>query len=118
MSNKWKFVSLGPCARGRKTVTPLLGASMSNADGLEESFNLTVSRDVLLKTHPSTLFVTLREGEERGICTAALKEMVKIFTDQVGERSVVALVLNKIRNLQRIESESIAGMCPDEIHPR
>ena len=62
---------------------------------LEESFNLTVSRDVLLKTHPSILVAALWEGEERGICSAALKELVEIIKDQVEERSTVVLVLNK-----------------------
>ena len=41
------------------------------------------------------LVVTLREGVERGICSAVLTELVKIIKDEVEERSVVVLVLNE-----------------------
>ena len=41
------------------------------------------------------LIVTLRAGVERGICSVALKEVVKLTKDQGGERSVVVLVLNR-----------------------
>ena len=41
------------------------------------------------------MFITFREGEERGNCSAALKEQVKLIRDQVGERSVVVLVRSK-----------------------
>ena len=46
--------------------------------------------------------MTIREGEERGICGAALKEHWTIIDDQIEERGVVLLVLNKeSRNLER-----------------
>ena len=41
------------------------------------------------------LIVTLRAGVERGICSVALKELVKLTKDQGGERIVVVLVLNR-----------------------
>ena len=41
------------------------------------------------------LVVTIREGEERGICSAALTELLKIVKDQIEERSVVVIALNK-----------------------
>ena len=41
------------------------------------------------------LVVTLREGEEQGICSPALKELLKIIKDQTDERSVAVLVLKK-----------------------
>ena len=41
------------------------------------------------------LFVTIREGEERGICCAALKELLKIVKDQIEERSVAVIVSSK-----------------------
>ena len=41
------------------------------------------------------LVVTIREGEERGICSTALKELLRIVKDQIEERSVVVIVLNK-----------------------
>ena len=42
------------------------------------------------------LIVTVRAGVERGICSAALKELVKLTKDQAGKRSVVVLVLNRV----------------------
>ena len=39
--------------------------------------------------------VTIREGEERGTCSAALKELLKIVKHQIQERSVVVILLDK-----------------------
>ena len=41
------------------------------------------------------LVLTIREGEERGICSAALKELLKIVKDQFEERVLVVIVLDK-----------------------
>ena len=41
------------------------------------------------------LVVTIREGEERGICSAALKELLRIIGDQIEERSVVVIVSHR-----------------------
>ena len=41
------------------------------------------------------LVVTSREGEERGICSTALEELLKVVKDQSEERSVVVIVLNE-----------------------
>ena len=41
------------------------------------------------------LLVTIREGEERRICSSALNELVKIIKDQIEERSEVVFVLNQ-----------------------
>ena len=73
------------------------GVSLSKADGwnLKNHSHLTVARHLREETHPSMLVVTIREGEERGMCNAALRELLKISKDQVGERSVVVIVLSK-----------------------
>ena len=47
------------------------------------------------KIHSSMLVVTIREGEERGMCNAAWRELLRITKDQMGERSVVVIVLSK-----------------------
>ena len=75
------------CAQKGKTIEPLGGLSLRKTDGWkhEESHSL----DQALATKDS------QEGEERGSCSAALKELVEIIQDQVEERSVVVLVLNK-----------------------
>ena len=86
------------------------GLSLSKAHGwnLKNHSHLTGARRLREKTHPSTLVVTIREGEERGICSAALKELLKVVKDQIDERSVGVLVLNKERvsNLERCKREN------------
>ena len=57
--------------------------------------HLTVARHLREKTHPSVLVVTIREGEERGICSAALRELLRIVKDQIEERGVVIIVMNR-----------------------
>ena len=57
--------------------------------------HLAVARHLREKTLTSILVVTTREGEERGCCSAALKELLKIVKDQAEERSVVVIVVNK-----------------------
>ena len=51
--------------------------------------------------HPSMLVVTIREGEERRMCNAALTELLRISEDQMGERSVVDIVLSKRSTIWR-----------------
>ena len=62
---------------------------------LEESYHLTVSRHLREKNHSSILVVTIRKGEERGICSAALRELLRVVKDQIEERSVVVIVSNR-----------------------
>ena len=57
--------------------------------------HLTVARHFREKTHPSMLVVTIREGEEQGICSAALKHVLKILKDQIEERNAFVIVLNQ-----------------------
>ena len=47
-----------------------------------------------MKTHTNMSVVRLMEGEERGACSAQLKELLKIVKDQTEERSVVVTVLS------------------------
>ena len=76
---------------------------MRKADGwnLESHSHLTVARHLREKIHPSMLVVTIREGEERGMCNAALRELLRISKDQMGERSVVVIVLSKRSTIWR-----------------
>ena len=65
------------------------GVSLRRADGwnMKNHSHLTVARHLREKFHPSVLVVTIREGEERGMCSAALKELLRIVKDQIGERN-------------------------------
>ena len=73
------------------------GLSLRKADGwnLKNHSHLTVARHLREKTHSTMLVVTIREGEERGICSAALREMLRIVKDQIEERGVVIIVMNR-----------------------
>ena len=79
------------------------GVSLRKADGcnLKNHSHLTVARHLREKIHPSMLVVTIREGEERGMCNAALRELLRISKDQMGERSVVVIVLSKRSTIWR-----------------
>ena len=77
---------------------------MRKADGwnLKNHSHLTVARQLLEKTHTSVLVCddqgkvkTLRKDGRRGICSAVLKELLRIVKDQIEERSVAVIVLNK-----------------------
>ena len=72
-------------------------ASLRKADGwnMKNHSHLTVVRHLREKIHPSVLVVTTREGEERGMCNAALRELLSIVKDQIGEKCAVAMVLSR-----------------------
>ena len=78
------------------------GVSLRKADewNLKNHSHLPVARH-LREIHPSMLVVTIREGEERGMCNAALRELLRISKDQMGERSVVVIVLSKRSTIWR-----------------
>ena len=71
--------------------------SLCKADGwnLKNHSHQAVARRLREKTLSSMLVVTIREGEERGICGAALRELLRIVKDQLEERSVVVIVSNR-----------------------
>ena len=64
-------------------------------ENLKNHSHLTVATRLCEKSHPSMLVVTTREGEERGICSAVLKELLRNIKHQIEERSVVVIVFHK-----------------------
>ena len=56
---------------------------------MKNDSHLTVARHVRDKIHPIVLVVTIREGEERGMRSAAMRELLRIIKDQVGEECVL-----------------------------
>ena len=48
-----------------------------------------------MRRSTSMLVVTIRESEERGMCSAALTELLRVVRDQIGERGVVIIVTNR-----------------------
>ena len=73
------------------------GVSLRKADGwnMKNHSHLTVARHLREKIHPIVLVVTIRKGEERGMCSAAMRELLRIVKDQVGEGCAVAMVLGR-----------------------
>ena len=78
------------------------GVSLRKADGwnLKNHSHLTVARHLREKIHPSMLVVTIREGEKRNV-QCGVEEMLRISKDQMGERSVVVIVLSKRSTIWR-----------------
>ena len=60
------------------------GLFLRKSDGwnLKNHSHLTVARHLREKTHPSMLVVTIREGEDQGLCSATLRELWRIVKDQ------------------------------------
>ena len=83
------------------------GLSLRKADGwnLKNHSHLTVARHLREKTHTSMLVVTIIEGEERGICSAALRELFRIVKQQIEDRGVViVIVMNRESAIYRKSS--------------
>ena len=76
---------------------------MCKADGwnMKNHSHLTVARRLREKIHPSMLVVTIREEEERGLCSAALRELWRIVKDQIKERTVVVVVMSRNSTIWR-----------------
>ena len=81
---------------------------MRKGDGwnLKNHSHLTVARHLCEKIHPSMLVATIREGEEKGMSNAALRELLRFSKDQMGERSVVVIVLSNRSTIWRKTSMS------------
>ena len=79
------------------------GVSLCKADGwnMKNHSHLTVARRLREKIHPTMLVVTIREDEERGLCSAALRELWRIIKDQIEERTVVVVVMSRSSTIWR-----------------
>ena len=73
------------------------GVSLRKADGwnVKNHSHLTVARHLREKIHPSVLVVTIMGGEERRMCSAALRQLLRIVKDQIGEKCTVVMVLSR-----------------------
>ena len=78
------------------------GLSLCKAIGwnMRSQSRLLVARPLREKTPPSMLVVTIR-SEEREICRATLRELLRIVKDQIEERSVVVIVLSNESTIWR-----------------
>ena len=63
--------------------------------------HLTVARHLREKIHPIVLVVTIRECEEKGICSAVVRALLRIVKDQVGEECAVVIVLSRKSTIWR-----------------
>ena len=103
LGNIMELSITGSGAEVNKAVEPL-GRSVAAHSGWMEPENhshLTVARHLREKIYLSMLFVTIREGEARGMCSAALRELLRVVRDQIEERGVAVIVSNKESTLWR-----------------
>ena len=94
---------------------------MRKADGwnMKNHSPLTIARHFRGKIHPIVLVVTMREGEEKGMCSAAMRELLRIIKDQVGEECTRSHgTEQKVNNLEESDCENIAEERTDEMHRR
>ena len=77
--------------------------SLRKADGwnMKNHSHVTVARHLREKIHPTVLVVRIREGPEKGMCSAAMRELLRIIKDQVGERCVVNMLLSRMSTIWR-----------------
>ena len=97
-------VNHGSGAQVGKAIEPLWRSVDTQSGWMEAEKNhshLTVARHLREKTHPSMQVVTIREGEERGLCSAALRELLRVVRDQIEERGVAIIVSNKESTIWR-----------------
>ena len=96
MGNIMELSITGQVFKWARQVNFTEGVSLRKADGWNKKnhSHLTVAWHLREKIHPSMLVLTIREGEERGVCNAALRELLRIFQDQMGEGSAVVMVLS------------------------
>ena len=67
--------------------------------------HLTVARHLREKIHPSVLVVTIRGGEQRGMCSATLR-VVKDC--QRSDWREMRIIKQRINNLEKSEREDFA----------
>ena len=97
------------------------GVSLRKADGwnMKNHSHLTVARHLRDKIHPIVLVVTISEGEEKGICSAVMRELPRIVKDQIGEECADVMVLEQqVYNLEKSDCENLAEEKTDETHRR
>ena len=58
--------------------------------------HMKIARRLRKKIHPKMLVVTIRRGEDRGICNETLRELWRIIKDQINEQTVA----QKLSNLE------------------
>ena len=92
------------------------GVSLRKADGwnMKNHSHLTVARH--LRENPIVLFVTIREGEEKGTCNAVMRGLLRIVKDQIGRSCQGAE--QKVNNLEKSDCENLAEEKTDVIHRR
>ena len=88
---------------------------MRKADGcnMKNHSHLTVARHLREKIHPIVLVVTIREGEEKGICSAVMRELLRMRRMRSCHSAE-----QKVNNLEESDCKNIAEEKTDEIHRR
>ena len=97
LGNIMEFSIAGQLFRGEGQASMSRGLSLCKANGwnMKNHSHLKVARRLREKIHPMMLIVTIRKDEDRGICSATLRELWKIIKDQIKERTVAVVVVSK-----------------------
>ena len=97
LGNIMEFSIAGQLFRGEGQASMSRGLSLCKANGwnMKNHSHLKVARRLREKIHPIMLIVTIRKDEDRGICSATLRDLWKIIKDQIKERTVAVVVVIK-----------------------
>ena len=103
LGNIMELSITGQVLRWARQVNLSGGVSLCKADGwnMKNHSHLTVARRLREKIHPSMLVVTIKEDEEGGLCSTALRELWRIVKDQKKKRTVVVIVMSRNSTLWR-----------------
>ena len=103
LGNIMELSITGELLRGAKRANLSGGVSLCKANGwnMKNHSHLKIARRLREKIHPMTLVVTIRKDEDRGICSATLRERWRIVKDQTKERTVAIVVMSKYSAIWR-----------------
>ena len=81
LGNIMELSSTGQVLRWARQSNLSGGVSLRKADGwnLKNHSHLTVARHLREKIHPIVLVVTIRKGVKKGICSAVMRELLRIL---------------------------------------
>ena len=110
LGNIMELSITGQLLRGARRANLSGEVSLCKANGwnMKNHSHLKIARRLREKIHPVILVVTIRKYEDRGICSATLRELWRIVKDQIKEQTVAVVVMSKhSANWKRIKLKSV-----------
>ena len=110
LGNIMELSITGQLFRGERQANMSGGVSLCKANGwnVKNHSHIRTARRLREKIHPMMLIVTIRKYEDRGICSATLRELWRVVKDQIKERTAAVVVMSKYSAIwRRIKMKSV-----------